>query len=205
VTRPSPAAPAPTATPSPATTKSSASATRQPSGDDIDDELVQENAARWVSMANVVGAALVVVVALQILAALVEGTTYETNQPQQVPTGDFLHRFGYPFGSLGTTTLIFLVIGVVLLSLPAYLGDETTPSQDRLASVALIVAVIAAVVLALGSLLAVRANFHVYNESQRDVPTYVVVQYASFMIGNLGTAVIAFYASMQVMSLRTRQ
>ena len=164
-----------------------------------------ERASRWVSMSNVIGTALIMVVVLQILAALIEGMTYETNQPQQVPTGDLLHRFGYPFGSLGTTTLIFLVIGVVLLSLPAYLGDETTPAQDRLAAVALVVAVIAAVVLALGSLLAVRANFHVYNESQRDVPAYVVVQYASFMIGNLGTAVVAFYASMQVMGMRTRQ
>lgn len=173
-------------------------------GDDLDDELTLENASRWVSMANIVGAALVAVVGLQVVAAIVEGIAYQANEPQQVPTGDLLHRFGYPFGSLGMATLIFLVVSVVLLSLPAYLGDETTAGQDRLAVVALVVAVIAAVVIALGSLLAVRANFHVYHESQHAVPTWLVVHYASFMIGSLGTAVIAFYASMQVMSMRSR-
>jgi len=173
--------------------------------EDLNRELSAEATNRWVSMANVVGSGLVAVVALQVVAALIEGLTYGKNEPQQVSTGDLFHRLGYPFGSLGTTTLIILVVGVILLSLPAYLGDDTTPSQDRLAALALIGAVIAAVILALGSLLAVRANFHVYNESQRSVPTYVIVQYASFMIGNLGTAVVAFYASMQVMGLNARR
>ncbi len=172
---------------------------------DLNRELSAEATNRWVSMANVVGSGLVAVVALQVVAALIEGFTYGTNEPQQVSTGDLFHRLGYPFGSLGTTTLIILVVGIVLLSLPSYLGDATTPPQDRLAALALIGAVIAAVVLALGSLLAVRANFHVYNESQRSVPTYVIVQYASFMIGNLGTAVLAFYASMQVMGMNARR
>jgi len=156
-------------------------------------------------MATVVGAGLVAVVVMQVISALIEGFTYKTNEPQQVPTGDLFHRLGYPFGSLGTTTMIILIVGVILLSLPGYLGDDTTRSQDRLAAGALMAAVIAAVVLALGSLLAVRANFHVYDESQRSVPVYVIVQYASFMIGNLGTGVLAFFASMQVMGMRSRR
>lgn len=156
-------------------------------------------------MANVVGSGLVAVVILQVVSALIEGFTYKTNEPQQVPTGDLFHRLGYPFGSLGTTTMIILIVGVILLSLPSYLGDDTTPAQDRLAAVALLAAVLASVVLALGSLLAVRANFHVYDESQRSVPVYVIVQYASFMIGNLGTGVLAFFASMQVMGMRGRK
>lgn len=153
-------------------------------------------------MASIVGASLVGVVALQVIFAIVEGFSYKTNEPQGVATGDLLHRLGYPFGALGTTTLIFLVFGVVLLSLPAYFEESTTPSQERLSGLTLVVAAIAAVVLALGSILAVRANFHVYAENGRSVPIYVIVQYVTFLIGNLGTAVIAFYAAVQSMTLR---
>ncbi|HEV3401402.1 MAG TPA: hypothetical protein VG078_06230, partial [Acidimicrobiales bacterium] len=112
---------------------------------------------------------------------------------------------GYPFGSLGTTALLFLVVGVALLSLPAYFEEETSASQDRLARAALGLAAATAVLLALGSLLAVRANFHVYAENDRSVPTYVVVQYITFLIGNLGTAVAAVYATMQVTGIRERR
>lgn len=155
-------------------------------------------------MATVVGASLVVVVFLQIVFAIVEALSYQTNEPQGVATGDVLHRLGYPFGSLGTSTLIFLVLGIALLSLPAYFEEQRSDSQERLARVALVLAAVAAVVLALGSLLAVRANFHVYSENGRSVPGYVIVQYITFLVGSLGTAVIAFYAAVQVMSLRDR-
>jgi hypothetical protein len=156
-------------------------------------------------MANVVGSSLVAIVSLQVLLALIEALSYKANEPQGVATGDFFHRLGYPFGSLGTTALLFLVVGVALLSLPAYFGEPTTESQDRIARSFLIAATVAAVVLALGSLLAVRANFHVYAENGRDVPGYVIVQYIAFLIGNLGTAVIAFYAAVQSTSLRGSQ
>jgi len=185
-------------------------AASEPDDDDYDDfdedeDLVdQAVASRWVNMATIVGASLVVVVALQIVFAVIESLMYKTNEPQGVPTGDFLHRLGYPFGSLGTTTLLYLVAAVALLSLPAYFGDRRSDSQERLARVAAVVAAVTAVMLALGSLLAVRANFHVYAENGRSVPGYVIVQYITFLVGNLGTAVIAFYASVQLMSLRDR-
>ena len=171
--------------------------------EELDDELLAESTpSRWVSMANLVGSSLVAVVALQVLLALIEGLSYNTDEPQGVATGDLLHRLGYPFGSLGTTALLFLVVGVALLSLPAYFEDETTEAQDRVANVVLLVAAGAAVVLTLGSILAVRANFHVYSESGRSVPSYVIVQYISFLIGSLGTAVVALYAAIQTRNLR---
>ncbi|HWC11312.1 MAG TPA: hypothetical protein VG455_08830 [Acidimicrobiales bacterium] len=154
-------------------------------------------------MASLVGSSLVAVVALQVALALIEGLTYKENEPHNVATGDFLHRLGYPFGSLGTTALLFLVVGVVLLSLPAYFEDETTESQERVAGVVLLVAAGTAVVITLGAILAVRANFHVYSETGRDVPNYVLVQYIAFLIGNLGTAVVALYAAVQTRNLRT--
>ncbi|HEX2191966.1 MAG TPA: hypothetical protein VHH09_02130, partial [Acidimicrobiales bacterium] len=172
--------------------------------EELDDDLLAESApSRWVAMANLVGSTLVAIVALQVALAVIEGLTYQTNEPQGVATGDFLHRLGYPFGSLGTTALLFLVVGVVLLSLPAYFEDETTEAQERVARIVLLVAAATAVVLTLGAILAVRANFHVYSESGRDVPNYVIVQYISFLIGNLGTAVVALYAAVQTRNLRT--
>ena len=182
-----------------------ARAAREPDerDDELDDELLAESTpSRWVAMSNLVGASLVAVVALQVALALIEGMSYGTDEPQGVATGDFLHRLGYPFGSLGTTALLILVLGVMLLSLPAYFEDETTEIQDRVANVVLIVAAVAAVVLTLGSILAVRANFHVYAESGRSVPGYVIVQYISFLIGSLGTAVVALYAAIHTRNLR---
>jgi cytochrome bd-type quinol oxidase subunit 2 len=171
--------------------------------EELDEELLAESTpSRWVAMANLVGASLVAVVALQVALAVIEGLSYKTEEPQGVATGDVLHRLGYPFGSLGTTALLFLVVGVVLLSLPAYFEDETTEIQDRVANVVLTVAAAVAVILTLGSILAVRANFHVYSESGRSVPTYVIVQYISFLIGSLGTAVVALYAAIQTRNLR---
>lgn len=155
-------------------------------------------------MATVLGASLVLVIALQVVFSVVEGFSYEGTEPQGVAT-DLFHRLGFPFGSLGTTALLFLVLGMALLSLPAYFEEATTPSQDRLARMALGLAAVVAVILALGSLLAVRANFHVFAESDRSVPGYVVVQYITFLIGNLGTAVASVYAAIQVMGLRERR
>jgi cytochrome bd-type quinol oxidase subunit 2 len=173
---------------------------------ELDEELLAESTpSRWVGMANLVGSSLVAVVALQVALAVIEGLSYKTDEPQGVATGDLLHRLGYPFGSLGTTALLFLVVGVMLLSLPAYFEDETTEAQDRVAGVVLMVAAVVAVILTLGSILAVRANFHVYSESGRSVPSYVIVQYISFLIGSLGTAVVALYAAVQTRNLRAHR
>jgi hypothetical protein len=155
-------------------------------------------------MAHVLGAALIGIISVQVLFAIVEALAYRGNEPQGVAT-DIFHRLGYPFGSLGTTALLFLVLGIALLSLPAYFEEDTTASQDRMARFALGLAAATAVVLALGSLLAVRANFHVYAENDRSVPSYVVVQYITFLVGNLGTAVAAVYAAVQVAGLRERR
>ncbi|MFN2608673.1 MAG: hypothetical protein ABR511_12420 [Acidimicrobiales bacterium] len=161
--------------------------------------------SRWVSMATIVGALLVILVALQLAGAIYEGLfTYHANEPEGVATGDLLHRLGYPFSALGTSTLVFLVLGVVLLALAAYLEDAATDSQERLWSLGLVLGAISAVVLALGSLLAVRSNFHVYSENGRSVPTYVILRYITFLVGNLGTSVVAFYAAVQAMTLRER-
>lgn len=172
--------------------------------DDFDDELLDDVPARWVSLATVLGASLVAVIALQVLFALVEGFTYGAGEPIADVSTDLLHRLGFPFANLGTAALLFLVVGLVLLSLPAYFEEATTESQDRLARLAVGLATAVAVTLALGSLLAVRANFHSFSERGTSVPGYVVVQYISFLIGNLGTAVAAVYAAVQVMSLRER-
>ena len=173
--------------------------------DDLDLDLLDEAVpARWVNMATVLGASLIVVIALQLLFSLVEGFSYKAGEPEDIAT-DLLHRLGFPFANLGTTALLFLVVGLVLLSLPAYFEEATTPSQDRLTRLAVGLACAVAVILALGSLLAVRANFHVYGERDVSVPGYVVVQYVTFLIGNLGTAVAAVYAAVQVMSLRERR
>ena len=75
-------------------------------------------------------------VALQVLMALVEGFSVKDGQRFGV-ADDLFHRLGYPFGSLGSTAVFFLLLGVVLLALPAILGEEVTDRQYAIAGAAL--------------------------------------------------------------------
>ena len=175
---------------------------------DDDDEDVEEYfdapASRWVSLMATIGTALIGIVTVQVLTSLVEGLSLKSEQRVQIPD-DLFHRLGYPFGGLGATALVFLVLGVVLVSLPSVLDELLSEAQDRVVGVALIVAVVMGVIIAVGSLLAVRANLHEYAAKNVPVPTYVRVQFTNFLLGSLGAAALALFAAIAAMNERSRQ
>jgi hypothetical protein len=96
-------------------------------------------------------------------------------------------------------------VGVVLVSLPSVLDELLPEVQDRVVGVALMVAMVIAVIVALGSLLAVRANLHEYAAKGVAVPSYVRVQFTNFLLGSLGAAALALFASITAITERSRE
>lgn len=205
-----PAAPLPTAATATATPAAEA-AGPEPELDDDDDEWDETaardiQATRWVSMVTTVGIGIVAVVGLQVLMSLIEGLTLEAGQrfstaEVQVPD-DLLHRLGYPFGGLGATAQLFLVAGVVLISLPPVLGGRLTAGQYRATGIALRLATALAIIVAIGSLLAVRGSLHEYTAKDVAVPAFVRVQFTTFLLGTLAAAALAIFCSMAAHPLR---
>jgi hypothetical protein len=178
--------------------------------DDLDveddyDDVEGEPTSRWVSLLATIGTALVAIVSVQVIASVVEGLVLKRGQRVGDIPEDLFHRLGYPFGGLGATALVFLVVGVVLLAMPSVLDEYLSPSQDRVVSFALIVAVVMAVIVAIGSLLAVRANLHEYSAKGVAVPGYVRVQFTNFLLGSLGAAALALFAAVATMNERGRE
>jgi len=159
---------------------------------------------RWVGMVTSLGLGLAVVVTAQVLAAIAEGMSLKRTEPQGL-SGDTFHRIGYAFSSLGASAVLFLVVAVVLVSLPAFLRTRTTDRQETLAAAGLGLAVVMAVVIAVGSILTVRYNLHLYSASHRSVPTFVRLQLVFFLLGALGTAGLAVFGALSALGMRDRE
>jgi hypothetical protein len=162
-----------------------------------------EPPAPWVAFVTAIGLGLTAVVTAQVLAAIAEGFALKRIEPQGVP-GDLFHRLGYAFSSLGGITLLFLVVAVVLVSLPVFLESRTSDRQESLAAVALGLAVVMAIVIGIGSILSVRYNLHLYSANKRAVPSYVRIQLVFFLLGALGTGAIALFSALTALGMREK-
>lgn len=172
--------------------------------DEYDDEYDDQPVSRWVALLATIGTGLIGIVTVQVVTSLVEGLMLKSGQRVGVPD-DLLHRIGYPFGGLGTTALVILVVGVVLVSMPSVLDELLSETQERVVGVALMVAVVVGVIIAIGSLLAVRANLHEYAAKNVAVPSYVRVQFTNFLLGSLGAAALALFGAIASMNERSRE
>ena len=187
-----------------AATRAAATATDDDEADDDYDDYDEEPASRWVSLLATIGTALIGIVTVQVVTSLVEGVTLKRGQRVGVPD-DLFHRLGYPFGGLGTTALVILVLGIVLVAMPSVLDELLSEGQDRVVGVALMTAVVVGVIIAIGSLLAVRANLHEYAAKGIAVPSYVRVQFTNFLLGSLGAAALALFGAIAAMNERSRE
>jgi hypothetical protein len=168
--------------------------------DDYDD-LDDYPAPRWVALATTVGVGLIGVVALQVLFTIFEGFSIKTGERFSIPD-DLIHRIGYPFGSLGSTAVFFVLLGVVLLTLPTILGEEVTDRQYAFAGAALRTAIALGIIIGLGSLLAVRGSLHEYSAKNVTVPLYVKVQFTNFLLATLAAAAVTVYGAIAALGLR---
>lgn len=181
-----------------------------PAEDLADDVLPEERAPSepqalqppvWASLSTTLGLALAVVVTAQVLAAISEGMALKSTQPQGVP-GDVLHRLGYPFGSLGASSGLYLVLAVVFVAIPPLARQRTGDRLDLMAAITLGLTTVISGVLAIGSILAVRYNLHLYSGAHRPTPAFVRIQLIAFLLGALGSSAIAFVGSLTAMRLR---
>ncbi len=168
-----------------------------------DEGATAERSSRWTGALTTMGVALVAVVAGQVIASIVEGLVISgaRQEPTGVPT-DLLHRLGFPFGNVGPQATVMLIIGVALLTVPLLLGRKTTALQDRLIGIALTAVVVLAVVVALGSILAVRNSLHEYTARNQNPPAFARIGFAMYLLGSLGGAAIAIFGSLTARNLR---
>jgi hypothetical protein len=155
----------------------------------------------WASLSTTLGLALAVVVTAQVLAAISEGMALKGSQPQGVP-GDVLHRLGYPFGSLGASSGLYLILAVVFVAIPPLARQRTSDRLDLMAAITLGLTTVISGVLAIGSILAVRYNLHLYSGARRATPAFVRIQLIAFLLGALGSSAIAFVGSLTAIRLR---
>jgi hypothetical protein len=175
-------------------------------------QVAHRRTAPWVGLLTTLGVGLAAVVTAQVLTAIAQGMAMKSTDPQtQVPgtlqlvKHDIFHRLGYAFGNLGGTAVLFLVVAVILVSLPPILGAVTSDRHELVASIALGLTTVMAVIIAAGSILTVRYQLHLYSATHRSVPSYVRVQLISFLLGALGTAAVALFGSVAALGLRDRR
>jgi hypothetical protein len=164
----------------------------------------EEPPARWVGFVTSIGLALAIVVTAQVLAAIAEGFALKHTEPQGIPS-DVFHRLGYAFSNLGGTVLLFLVVAVVLVSLPVIMGVRTSDRLETLSAITLGLCVVMAIVVGIGSILTVRYNLHLYSASKRPVPSFVRIQLVFFLLGALGTGAVALFGALTALGLRDKR
>lgn len=165
--------------------------------DEYDDELAP---SRFSGLFVTAGAGIVGLVTLQLLMALLEGLSLATGERFQVPD-DLLHRLGYAFTSLGMPTLLFLIAGVALIMLPLAFGEGVSDGQYKLAVMALRTVIVVAVVIALGSVLAVRATLH----ANTTVPGFFRIQLIGFLLTTLAATALAVLTAVTALKLRDEE
>ena len=144
------------------------------------------------------GLALTVLAALEVVAIVAQGVAI-----RQANLGS-LYRLGYAFlTNLDAVPLgLILVVAVVLVVLPKLAGQPTNEAQDRQAAFTLGLAASFALLIVIGSILGVAARIRVDHLRSAAVTSLTWRVLISYLIRNLGTALIALLAAS--IALRTR-
>lgn len=154
------------------------------------------------SLAASAGAGIIGVVAAQVLLAIVQGVVLRPGEWGGVPD-DLVHRLGFPFGGLGATAPLFVIVGLILVALPDVLGEPLTEGQDRVSGFAVTVGIGLSVVLMLGAVLAARGSVQQYAARvPGGVPSAVMVQFVNALLGALGASALALFTAVGLRRLR---
>ena len=144
------------------------------------------------------GLALAVLATLEVVAIVAQGVAI-----RQASLGP-IYRLGYAFlTNLDAVPLGLILIGaVVLVLLPVLTGHATTEGQDRQAAFTLGLAASFSLLIVVGAILAVAARVRVDHIRGAAVTSLTWRVLISYLIRNLGTALIALVAAL--VALRTR-
>lgn len=155
-------------------------------------------ASPLVGLVSWCGVALAVLAALEVVAIVAQGVAIK-----QANLGS-LYRLGYAFlTNLDTVPLgLMLLVAVVLVVLPKLAGRPTDDAHDRQAAFTLGLAGSFALLIVIGAILGVAARIRVDHLRSAAVTSLTWRVLISYLIRNLGTALVALVAA--GLALRTR-
>ena len=158
--------------------------------------------SRWAGLAVGVGAGLIVVQALFVLITVIQGLSLHRNGAGGFP-GDIFHRIGIAFStSVNIPSGLALTAGALLVAAPSLAGldDERVPRWSPGLRTALLVMVdVVAIVIAVGTVLGVRASLRLDNLQTTPVTGYQRWELTAYTAGTVGTALVAFITALVAM------
>jgi hypothetical protein len=160
---------------------------------------------RWTGIAFSSALGLAVVQAIITVGVLLEGLAVSTRGPQGL-RGDVFYRIGLaayiPNFTATNGLLLLLAVGLVLLPLAARARISRT--QRSAALYTLIAIAVLAALTGIGSLLAVRAQFHRFDLFHQKVDSVSRRLLFTYLAGTLGTAAVAVAAAIGAIGLYRR-
>lgn len=156
--------------------------------EDYDAEPAVESPA-WVSAVTGAGLGLIAVQALVLIGTL--------TQSMAVPRypGDFFHKLGVVLlSNVGSANGLALLVGALLAGLPTLLGAPVSAGARRRQALVFGIGGLLAVLLVLGTPIAVRARIHALDVGGQAVDSLARRVLATYVAGTLGTALVALAA-----------
>jgi hypothetical protein len=154
----------------------------------------------WVGLLTWVAVAIVALVFLQLIGIVWQASTLG----EQAPTLNFSDRLGYAFlQNLDQAPLgLELLLAVVLVLVPIILRVPTSKAQDRGAQIVLMGTVGIAFLIAIGGIIGIPARTHIIHMQKGKVTGVVRTVLFTFVMRNVGTAVLAMIAAAAAVRVR---
>lgn len=170
-----------------------------PDGLDDEEGLLGESPV-WVGVVTGAGLGLAIVQALVLVGTLAQGLAIERFD------GDFFHKVGVALlSNVGSANGLTLLVAAVLAGLPALLGARSSEVHRRRAAITFMLVSLLAVLLIIGTPLAVRGRVRVLDLGQQSVDAIARRVLATYVAGTLGTALVALGTALGLSRLhRTR-
>ncbi len=152
----------------------------------------------WVGLVTWVAVALTALVALQVIGIIFQAGSLQA-------TGlTYSDKLGYAFlQNLDQAPLgLELLAAVVLVLLPVIARQRTTSGQDRAAMIVLVGTAALALLIAIGGIVGVPARLHIIDLQNQKVTSVVRRVLFTFVIRNVGTAVLAGAAAIAAVRVR---
>lgn len=150
------------------------------------------------------GLALAVLELVQLVEAVLQGSTVPSSGPQGI-SGGYLYRLGVAlFSDIDAANSLVLVLSVALVTVPLAFARRLHDRVSSAVTTALGTVLVVSVLMGIGSVLAVRARLHLYYVSDQAVTTVIRYSLFSYLIGTLGPALIALAAATAGLRWRRR-
>jgi hypothetical protein len=160
---------------------------------------------RWVGIAFSSALGLAVVQAIVVIGVILEGLAVSSRGPQGLQ-GDVFYRIGLAayIPNFTTTNGVLLILAVGLVLLPLAARTRIRQPQRSAAVFTLTTVAVLAAIVGIGSLLAVRAQFHRFDLFHQKIDNVSRRLLFTYLAGTLGTAAVAVAAALGAIGLYRR-